>query len=64
MNQEMVEILTAIYRLEIVKELYDQRIIGQENYKEFLMNAASGVIELNKTNEQIDGNNVGGSSNG
>lgn len=64
MNQEMVEILMAIYRLEIVKELYDQRIIGQENYKEFLMNAASGVIELNKTNEQIDGNNVGGSSDG
>ena len=49
MNQEMVEILTAIYRLEIVKELYDQRIIGQENYKEFLMNAASGVIELNSS---------------
>jgi hypothetical protein len=64
MNQEMVEILTAIYRLEIVKELYDQRIIGQENYKEFLMSSASGVIELNKTNEQTDGNNAGGSSNG
>lgn len=49
MNQEIVEILTALYRLEIVKELYDQRVIAQENYREFLMSIAGDIIEINET---------------
>lgn len=43
MNGEIVEILMAIYRLSVVKELYDQRIIDQENYRNLLMNIASGI---------------------
>lgn len=55
MNQEIVELLTAIYRLEVVKEMYDQRIIGQENYKEFLMSAASGVVEMKQNEDASKG---------
>lgn len=43
MNGEIVELLMAIYRLSVVKELYDQRIIDQENYRNFLMNIAGGI---------------------
>lgn len=50
MNQEMIDILVAIYRFEIVKALYDQRIIAQDNYKEYLMNIASGVIDIKQEN--------------
>lgn len=51
MNQEMIDILVAIYRFEIVKALYDQRIIAQDNYKEYLMNIAEGIIDI----KQADG---------
>jgi hypothetical protein len=52
MNQEMIDILVAIYRFEIVKALYDQRIIDQENYRSFLINTASGIgiIDAEKNN--------------
>lgn len=50
MNQEMIDILVAIYRFEIVKALYDQRIIAQDNYKEYLMNIAEGIIDIRKEN--------------
>lgn len=57
MNQEMIDILVAIYRFEIVKALYDQRIIAQDNYKEYLMNIAEGIIDI----KQVDGaTNEGG----
>lgn len=51
MNQEMIDILVAIYRFEIVKALYDQRIIAQDNYKEYLMNIAEDIIDI----KQADG---------
>ena len=44
MNQEIVEMLSLLYKFEVVKALYDQRIITQENYKEYLMTIAKGVI--------------------
>ena len=50
MNQEMIDILVAIYRFEIVKALYDQRIIAQDNYKEYLMNIAVGIIDIKQEN--------------
>lgn len=57
MNQEMIDILMAIYRFEIIKALYDQRIIAQDNYKEYLMNIAGGIIDI----KQVDGaTNEGG----
>jgi hypothetical protein len=57
MNGEIVELLMAIYRLSVVKELYDQRIVDQENYRSFLINTASGIGIID-----AEQNNNGGNS--
>lgn len=55
MNQEMINIMTAIYRLELIKELYDQRIIDQENYKEYLVSISGDIISKKESGEQNGG---------
>ena len=57
MNQEMIDIMTAIYRLELIKELYDQRIIDQENYKAYLISISGNIISK-KENEDTSGGNA------
>lgn len=55
MNQEMINIMTAIYRLELIKELYDQRIIDQENYKDYLVSISGDIISKKESGEQNGG---------
>ena len=57
MNGEIVELLMTIYRLSVVKELYDQRMIDPENYRNFLVNIASGIGIID-----AEHNNNGGKS--
>lgn len=59
MNQEMINIMTAIYRLELIKELYDQRIIDQENYKDYLVSISGDII----SKKEETGVENGGSAN-
>ena len=56
MNQEMINIMTAIYRLELIKELYDQRIIDQENYKAYLISISDGIISKKEIEDTNGGN--------
>lgn len=55
MNQEMINIMTAIYRLELIKELYDQRIIDQENYKDYLVSISGDIISKKEETEVENG---------
>lgn len=56
MNQEMIDIMTAIYKLELVKELYDQRIIDQENYKAYLISISGDIISKKEIEDTNGGN--------
>lgn len=58
MNQEMIDLLNSLYRLELVKALYDQRIIEQEDYKKFLIDIAGNIIDEKPKESSKEESNV------
>ena len=56
MNEELKDTLVAMYRLQLVRAMYEERMITPDNYKEYLISTASGVLDLKEESDGHSGN--------
>ena len=60
MSPEIVDILSSIHRFQLINAMYEQRMINQDNYREYLLGFAKEILNIREEgsngNEAIQGN--------